>query len=118
MMSIMVVDDSKIMRANIKKILGSMQYDPIYEVSNAKDAIEVARSNHPELITLDIAMPGIDGVTAIKPLLAASPSSKIIMVTSQGQEQMVLRSIEAGAKGYLLKPVTALKLKEAIAKIG
>jgi two-component system chemotaxis response regulator CheY len=84
-----------------------------------KDGDEAARDYplvKPDLVTMDITMPGMDGVDAVKAIRAADPHARCIMVTSHGQEAMVVRAIEAGAVGYVLKPVAKERLAEVIGR--
>jgi two-component system chemotaxis response regulator CheY len=84
-----------------------------------KDGEEAARDYplvKPDLVTMDITMPGMDGVDALKAIRASDPHARCIMVTSHGQEAMVVRAIEAGAMGYVLKPVAKERLAEVIGR--
>ena len=68
----------------------------------------------PDIVAMDITMPDLDGIEATRRIMAVSPDARIVIVTSHGQEQMVMDAIEAGAKGYILKPVKPEKLKETL----
>jgi two-component system, chemotaxis family, chemotaxis protein CheY len=117
MISVVVVDDSLILRRNISKMLTDLGYQVVAEAKDGNDAIVNYTRHSPDLMTMDITMPDMDGITAVKEIKRISHTAKIIMVTSHGQEDMVISAIKAGASGYILKPVTADKLEKAIEKV-
>jgi two-component system chemotaxis response regulator CheY len=80
-------------------------------------ALSAYREFAPDLVTMDITMPGMDGVEATRQILVDFPDARIIMVTSHGQEKMVIDALDAGAKGYVLKPVRPEKLADMIKKV-
>ena len=110
-LGVMIVDDSLIMAQKLKLLLGELGHAVVRICKDGPEAITGYPLVKPELVTMDITMPGMDGVDAMKAILAEHPHARFIMVTSHGQEAMVVRAIEAGALGYVLKPVT----KEALA---
>jgi two-component system chemotaxis response regulator CheY len=110
-LGVMIVDDSLIMAQKLKLILGELGHEVVRICKDGQEAITGYPLVKPDLVTMDITMPGMDGVDAMKAILAEHPLARFIMVTSHGQEAMVVRAIEAGALGYVLKPVT----KEALA---
>lgn len=117
MLKIVVVDDSLIIRRNIAKMLERMGHEIVAEAKNGKEAIACYRKHFPDLMTMDITMPDMDGIEAVRGIMGKSEEVKIIMVTSHGQEEMVIAAIKAGASGYVLKPVNAEKLSNAIKRI-
>ena len=119
---VLVVDDAKIMRANIKKMLTSLGHVIVAEAENGFDAIEKYNVFKPDFVTMDITMPeknnihdGIDAVTGIR---IDNPDAKIIMVTSHGEQDKVIRAVQAGALNYILKPIKIDKLEEVLIKHG
>ncbi len=116
MLKVLVVDDSLIARRNINKFLTNLGFSVVDEAKNGLEAVEKARKIKPDLITMDITMPDMDGIDAVKAIKEFDDNVKIIMATSHGQEQMVLASIKAGARGYILKPITQEKLLVALNK--
>ena len=124
MAKVLVVDDAKIMRMNIKKMLTSLGHEVIAEAENGYTAIEMYKkySGEVDLTTMDITMPmfqGVeDGIAAVKEIIAFDPSAKIIMVTSHGEQQKVIQAIQSGASNYLLKPIQMDKLTDALDKLG
>jgi len=117
MLNILVVDDSLIMRRNIIKMIESLGHKVIGEAKDGQEAIEFYRKLKPDLVTMDITMPRMDGLNAVKELKRIDKNAKIIMVTSHGQEEMVIDAIRSGASGYLLKPVKINKLTDSIRKV-
>jgi len=115
--TIMIVDDSLIMRKNLSRNLDILGHHIIAEAKDGQESIDLYQTHRPDLVTMDITMPGMDGITALEKIKKIDSDSNIIMVTSHGQESMVMTALKAGSKGYILKPVTADKLKEAIGRI-
>lgn len=117
MLNVLIVDDSLIIRRNMSKIITSLGYKVMGEAKNGQEAVDMTKKLCPDLITMDITMPDMDGITAVKHIVEFNKDVRIIMSTSHGQEQMVLDSIKAGAKGYLLKPISEEKLALTINKV-
>lgn len=117
MLKVLIVDDSLIIRKKITKSIEKLGHEVIFAAQNGKEAIEAYNAKKPDLVTMDITMPDMDGISAVKAIIADNPEAKIIMVTSHGQEDMVIKSIQAGAVGYMLKPITEDKLSQSIAEV-
>ncbi len=116
-LKILIVDDSLIMRKNLTRNLKILGHEIIAEAEDGQTSIDLYQSLKPELVTMDITMPGMDGISAVKRIKEIDDETNIIMVTSHGQEGMVMDALKSGAKGYMLKPVTPDKLREAIGRI-
>lgn len=101
---ILIVDDSTVMRKIISQILRSEMYDVCGEASNGQEAIEMYQELKPDVVTLDVNMPIKDGLTTLKEILAIDPKALVVMLTSEGEQKMVLEAIQAGAKYYVVKP--------------
>lgn len=117
MLKILIVDDSLIIRKKITKLLEKLGHEVVFGAKNGAEAIDAYNSKQPDLVTMDITMPDMDGITAVKHIVKDNHDAKIIMVTSHGQEDMVIKSIQAGAVGYMLKPITEDKLVNAIGEV-
>lgn len=117
MLNVLVVDDSLIMRRNISKIIESLGHRVVGEAKDGLESITLYSKLKPDLVTMDITMPEMDGITAVKELKKIDKNVKIIMVTSHGQEEMVINAIRNGASGYLLKPINVIKLRDSIRKV-
>jgi two-component system chemotaxis response regulator CheY len=109
-LTVMIVDDSLIMAQKLKMMFGELGHTVVQICKDGPEAIRAYPVIKPDLVTMDITMPGMDGVEAMQAIKAAHGEARVIMVTSHGQEAMVLRAIEAGACGYVLKPVARDKL--------
>ena len=116
MLTILVVDDSPIIIGKLKVLLHTIGYKVIQTAENGKEAIEAYKQCKPDVVTMDITMPEMDGIEATQAIMSEFPDAKIVMVTSHGQEKMVLDAIKAVAKGYVLKPFQQQKVYEAIQK--
>ena len=112
----MVVDDSGITGKKLAKMLEDLGHTVVYYAKTGRDAVEAYARVKPDLVTMDITMPDMDGIEATRLIMDKNESPLIIMVTSHGQEQMVMDAIENGARGYVLKPVKVEKLKDSIEK--
>jgi len=116
-MKILIVDDSLIVRKNLQSIVEGQGYRVIAEAKTGNEAVALYTKYQPDIVTMDITMPDMDGIAAVRLIMGENPNAKIIMMTAQGQENMVIKAIKAGAKGYVLKPLTKKKVVEAIEKI-
>lgn len=120
MAKILVVDDAKIMRMNIANMLKELGHSVVAEAKNGFDAIQMYKEYIPDIVTMDITMPssnGIDdGIDAVKAIKKQFPNAKIIMITSHGEQDKVIRAIQSGASNYLLKPIKIDKLEEILVK--
>jgi len=112
----MVVDDSGITGKKLSKMLEGLGHSVVHISKTGKDAVDNYGTVKPDLVTMDITMPDMDGIEATRLIMAEHDNPLIVMVTSHGQEQMVMDAIDAGAKGYVLKPVKVEKLQESIEK--
>ena len=117
MLNILVVDDSLIIRKNLKKYIKNLGHTVIGESKTGSMAVDDCRTLKPDLITMDITMPDMDGIKAVELIRKFDEEVKILMVTSHGQEEMVVSALKAGAKGYILKPINEDKLAQGIATI-
>lgn len=104
---ILIVDDSMFMRNIIKNILVSNGYVIVGEASNGEEAIELYKSLKPDLVTMDITMPNIDGIAALNSIKQFDKNAMVIMITAMGQKILVNEAIEAGAIDFIVKPFQA-----------
>lgn len=116
-LKIMIVDDSHIATKKMAKIVEDAGHCVAQICETGQCALDNYLKILPDIITMDINMPDIGGIEATKAIIKKDPTAIIIMVTSQGQEQMIIDSIEVGAKGYILKPVKAESLIKTIEKV-
>ena len=117
MAKIMIVDDAAFMRITIKNMLQKSEHEVIGEAENGKVAVEKYRELKPDIVTMDITMPEMDGLVALKEIRKEDPGAKIIMVSAMGQEAMVRDAILSGAKGFIVKPFKEDGILSAISKL-
>jgi two-component system chemotaxis response regulator CheY len=115
-LNVMIVDDSLIMAQKLKVMLTELGHNVVRICQDGEEAIRDYTLVKPDLVTMDITMPGMDGIDTIKAILANYPNALFVMVTSHGQEAMVVRAIDAGALGYVLKPVAKDRLSAMLAR--
>ncbi len=113
-LNIMVVDDSLISVRKLTQMLSEMGHSVVHSAPTGVAAVASYPTIRPDLVTMDINMPDMDGIEATRQILAVDQGALIVVVTSHGQQQMVLDAINAGAKGYVLKPIREDKLKDVI----
>lgn len=113
---ILIVDDAAFMRMMIKDILSKNGYEVVGEANDGSQAIEKYKELKPDLVTMDITMPEMDGITALKEIKKIDASAKVIMCSAMGQQAMVIDAIQAGAKDFIVKPFQADRVIEAIKK--
>lgn len=116
-MNILIVDDSAFIRSVLSKYVISYGFNIIGEAKDGKDAVQKYKMLKPDIVTMDITMPEMDGIEAVKGILQINPAAKIIICSALGHEAKVLKAIKAGAKSFLVKPVTAERLIEEINKV-
>ena len=113
---ILIVDDAAFMRMMIKDILSKNGYEIVGEAADGAQAVQLYQDTHPDLVTMDITMPEMDGITALKEIKKVNPQAKVIMCSAMGQQAMVIDAIQAGAKDFIVKPFQADRVLEAISK--
>ncbi|EGL82513.1 response regulator receiver protein [Caldalkalibacillus thermarum TA2.A1] len=117
MAKVLVVDDAAFMRMMIKDILTKNGYEVVGEAADGQQALEQYKELKPDLVTMDITMPEMDGITALKKIREIDPEAKVIMCSAMGQQAMVIDAIQAGAKDFIVKPFQADRVLEAIKKV-
>ncbi len=115
--NILIVDDAAFMRMMIKDILSKNGYTVVGEAENGQVAIAKYKELHPDLVLMDITMPQVDGIQALKGIKAEDAGATVIMCSAMGQQAMVIESIQAGAKDFIVKPFQAERVLEAVKKV-
>ncbi|MGC4375646.1 response regulator [Fictibacillus sp. Mic-4] len=113
---ILIVDDAAFMRMMIKDILVKNGYEVVGEAADGMQAVEKYKELSPDLVTMDITMPEMDGITALKEIKKINGDAKVIMCSAMGQQAMVIDAIQAGAKDFIVKPFQPDRVIEAIKK--
>lgn len=114
---ILVVDDALFMRKMLSDILKKAGYDVVGEGENGMDAYNKYKELSPDLVTMDITMPGYSGIQGCKLITDEFPDAKILMCSAMGQENMVVEAVKAGAKGFIVKPFQPDNIVEKIKEI-
>ncbi|MGN1156967.1 MAG: response regulator [Agathobacter sp.] len=115
--NILICDDAAFMRMMIKDILSKNGYNVVGEAENGAIAVDKYSETNPDLVLMDITMPEMDGIQALKKIKEKDPNASVIMCSAMGQQAMVIESIQAGAKDFIVKPFQADRVLEAVKKV-
>ena len=116
MQKILIVDDAEFLRLRISKMLVGDGYE-VFEAENGLKAIEVYNAQTPDLVLMDVTMPDMDGLSALREIRKMDAKAKVIMLTALGQESVVLEAIKSGARDFVVKPFERDRVMNAIHKI-
>ena len=116
MPSVLIADDAAFMRMMIKNILTDAGYEIVGEAENGAVAVTKYRELKPDLTTMDITMPEMDGLAALKVIRGEDPQARVVMCSAMGQQSMVIESIQAGARDFIVKPFQPERVLEAVHK--
>ena len=117
MAKVMICDDAAFMRMMIKDILTKNGYNVVGEAENGLKAVEKYTELKPDLVLMDITMPELDGIGALKKIKEADSNALVIMCSAMGQQSMVIEAIQSGAKDFIVKPFQADRVLESIRKV-
>lgn len=117
MAKVLVVDDSKTSRKFLKNMLEADHHEIVGEAANGLEGIEKYKELHPDVITMDITMPELDGIEALKQIMEYDSNAKVIMVTAAGQKNKIVEAVKYGAKDFLSKPFDAEQIRSSIRNI-
>ena len=117
MANILIVDDASFMRMMIKDILTKGGFNVVGEAENGAKGVEKYKELQPDLVIMDITMPEMDGIQAVKEIKKINPDAKVIMCSAMGQQAMVIEAIQAGAKDFIVKPFQNDRVVEAVKKV-
>lgn len=117
MAKILMVDDSRTSRKVLREILESGGYEVVGEATNGKDGVSMFEELKPDVVTLDITMPVLDGIDALREIKDADPSAKVIMVTSAGQKSKMVEAVKYGAVEFVTKPFENEQLLSVVKKV-
>ena len=118
MSKVLIVDDAAFMRISIKNMLTKNGYEVIGEAENGAIGVEMYKELKPDIVTMDITMPEMSGLDALKEIIKTDAQAKVVMVSAMGQEAMVREAIVSGAKGFIVKPFKEEGILAAIKKLG
>ncbi|WP_027340851.1 response regulator [Halonatronum saccharophilum] len=114
---ILIVDDAQFMRTMLSKLIEENGYEVVGEAVNGEEAVSMYKDLSPDLVTMDITMPKMDGIEATKAIMGHDPSAKVIVCSAMGQKPMVVESLKAGAKDFIVKPIKPNKVADALVNI-
>lgn len=114
MAKIMIVDDAPFMRSMLREIVEESGHEVAVEAATGEEAVRLYREYLPDLVTMDITMPEMNGIHALRNILRFNPQAKIIMCSAMGQQKLMVEAISAGAKEFIMKPFQKNMVKEAI----
>ncbi len=115
--TILIADDAAFMRMMLKDVIQKAGYEVIGEAGNGAEAVRLYRELKPAMVLMDITMPEMDGIEALKEIRAEDPSARVVMCSAMGQQAMVIESIQAGAKDFIVKPFQTERVVEAVKKV-
>lgn len=114
---VLFVDDSAFMRSILKGIILKEPYELAGEAGTGKEAVELYRELKPDLVTMDIVMPEMNGIDAVREIRSLDPEARVIMVSAMGQQGMVIDAIQAGARDFIIKPFQPPRIQEALKRV-
>lgn len=115
--NILICDDAAFMRMMLKDILNKNGYNVIGEAENGIKAVDKYKETVPDLVLMDITMPEMDGIQALKKIKEADADAKVVMCSAMGQQAMVIESIQAGAQDFIVKPFAPERVLEVVKKV-
>jgi len=116
---ILLVDDHEVVRLGLKALLDHhVQFEVVGEAANAKEAIEQVGRLHPDIVLMDIRLPGTSGIEACEEVIRLYPDTRVVMLTSYAEDEMLFSAIRAGASGYILKQIGGEDLVRALEAVG
>jgi two-component system, chemotaxis family, chemotaxis protein CheY len=114
---VLIVDDERFIRAILTRMLGELGLDVVGAAATGGEAVELCASLHPDLVTLDIAMPGMDGLQALERILQDAPEVRVLMSTSFSDRHFVSEAVRLGARGYLTKPFDLASIRDKLTQL-
>jgi two-component system chemotaxis response regulator CheY len=114
---VLVCDDAVFMRTMIRDILVGAGYEVVGEAETGVQAIEQYRELSPDLVTMDIVMPDMGGIEAVREIVKGDPHAKILMCSAMGQQALVVEAIQAGARDFVVKPFQPSRVLEAVQRV-
>jgi two-component system chemotaxis response regulator CheY len=117
MATVLIVDDAAFMRMVLKKILSENNYEVVGEAETGAVGIQQYKALKPDVVTMDITMPDMDGITALNEIKKINPSAKVIMCSAMGQQAMIVDAIRAGASDFIVKPFQEERVLESLHRI-
>jgi len=117
MIKVLIVDDSSIMRRTIERNLGHYNMEIVGTAATGIEALKIVKEKMPDIVTLDITMPEMDGITCLEEIMKIHPEAKVMIITALSDKLTGLQALDKGARGFLYKPVNAISLSKAFDKL-
>lgn len=114
---VLIVDDALFMRTMLSDIFASAGWQIVAEAESGEQAIEEYNTHQPDLVTMDIVMPGMGGIEALKKILAAHPVARIVVCSALGQKNLILEAVNAGARDFIVKPFQPAQVLEVVERV-
>lgn len=114
---VLITDDTAFMRMTLRNILEKNGYEVVGEAEDGQVAVDRYTELRPDLVTMDVTMPKMDGITAIKKIMEIDPQAKIIVCSAMGQKALVIEALNAGARDFIVKPFQAERIINAVQKV-
>ncbi len=114
---VLIVDDALFMRNMLRNIFAESGFDVIGEAQNGNEAVEKFKELSPDLITMDIVMPEMNGIDALKQIMTVDAGAKVVICSALGQESLIIEALEAGARDFIVKPFKPAKVVEVAQKV-
>lgn len=115
--TVLIVDDAVFMRTMIGDILKQAGFDVVGEAASGAEAVEKYKDLQPDLVTMDIVMPDMGGIDAVKEIMKEDPEARILMCSAMGQQGLVVEAIQAGARDFVVKPFQPSRVLEAVQRL-
>jgi two-component system chemotaxis response regulator CheY len=116
MAKVLIVDDAEFLRVRLTKMLDADGYE-VFQAENGVKAVATYREIHPDIVLMDVTMPEMDGLTALKEIVQFDAKARVIMLTALGQESVVLEAVKSGARDFVVKPFEQERVMNAITKL-
>lgn len=117
MKKVLIVDDAMFIRNSLRIILEKHGYEVVAQASDGEEAIQQYKLNKPDFVTMDVTMPKMDGLEALKQIRSFDPKATVVMVTAMGKEEIVREAIMCGAKSFIVKPFDESKILKVFEKL-
>lgn len=117
MANVLVVDDTAFMRAMLKEILAESGHSVIAEAKDGEEAVKLYKKHFPDVVTMDITMPVMNGLDALQQIMQINPEAAVIMCSAMAQKHMVIEAIQAGARDFIVKPLQKERLVQILSRI-
>lgn len=114
---VLIADDLKFIKLVLRELLEKAGFRVVGEASNGQEAVELYQNNRPDVVLMDITMPKMDGLAALKQILKFDPEAKVIMCSALGQQTLIVQALQLGAKDFIVKPFREERVVAAIKKI-